>query len=90
MQRALIQFFIPKNRPLVREALRLAYRDDLIGFGKNCLVPPESADRPQASVRSGEKGKEKSGKKSVELQRKQKEAPKRNVSRTAKKPGRRG
>ncbi len=51
MQRALIQFFIPKNRPLVREALRLAYRDDLIGYGKNCLVPPESADRPSRDER---------------------------------------
>lgn len=48
MQRALMQFFIPKNRPLVREALRLAGRDDLIGYGKNCLVPPESADKQNA------------------------------------------
>ncbi len=55
MQRALIQFFIPKNRPLVREALCLAYRDDLIGYGKNCLVPPESADRPRGDERPGEK-----------------------------------
>lgn len=39
MQRALMQFFIPKNRPLVRKALRLADRDDLIGSGRNCLVP---------------------------------------------------
>ena len=44
MQRALMQYFIPKNRPLVREALRKADRDDLIGFGKNCLVPPEGSD----------------------------------------------
>ena len=44
MQRALMQFFIPKNRPLVREALREADRDDLIGWGKNCLVPPERED----------------------------------------------
>ncbi len=44
MQRALMQYFIPKNRPLVREALRKADRDDLIGYGKGCLVPPEGAD----------------------------------------------
>ena len=44
MQRALMQFFIPKNRPLVREALRAADRDDLIGYGKNCLVPPEKEE----------------------------------------------
>lgn len=53
MQRALIQFFIPKNRPLVREALREAERDDLIGYGKNCLVPPESADRAMGAKRAG-------------------------------------
>lgn len=45
MQRALMQFFIPKNRPLVRKALRLAERDDLIGNGKNCLVPDENAEK---------------------------------------------
>ena len=57
MQRALIQFFIPKNRELVREALKTADRDDLIGWGKNCLVPPESADekRPGNARPSGKK-----------------------------------
>lgn len=44
MQRALMQYFIPKNRPLVREALKKADRDDLIGYGKNCLVPPADSD----------------------------------------------
>lgn len=41
MQRALMQYWIPENRPLVREALRLAHRTDLIGFDKKCLVHPE-------------------------------------------------
>lgn len=41
MQRALMQYRSPQNRPLVRKALRLAGREDLIGFGKKCLVPPE-------------------------------------------------
>lgn len=40
MQRALLQFQNPANRRLVLEALRKAGREDLIGFGKNCLVPP--------------------------------------------------
>lgn len=40
MQRALIQFRNPKNYHLVVEALKLAKREDLIGFGKECLVPP--------------------------------------------------
>ena len=41
MQRALLQFRRPQNFPLVREALRQAKREDLIGTGRNCLVPPE-------------------------------------------------
>ncbi len=40
MQRALMQWRSPQNHALVREALRLAGRDDLIGFGRGCLVPP--------------------------------------------------
>jgi len=38
MQRALLQFRKPENRELVREALRLAGRTDLIGRGPRCLV----------------------------------------------------
>jgi len=41
MQRALMQFFLPRNFRKVREALRLAGREDLIGYGKKALVPPE-------------------------------------------------
>ena len=40
MQRALLQFQNPANRRLVLEALRKAGREDLIGFGNGCLVPP--------------------------------------------------
>ncbi len=40
MQRALLQWRNPKNHPLIREALRLSGREDLIGFGRDCLVPP--------------------------------------------------
>ncbi len=39
LQRALLQFNDPRNRKKVREALRKAGRTDLIGKGKNCLVP---------------------------------------------------
>lgn len=45
MQRALIQFKNPKNRRLVREALHRAHREDLIGYGPKCLVPPETKRR---------------------------------------------
>lgn len=41
MQRALLQFKRPENHPLIRKALIKAGRNDLIGFGANCLVPPE-------------------------------------------------
>jgi uncharacterized radical SAM protein YgiQ len=40
MQRALLQYFIPKNRALVSEALKKAGRPDLIGFSKECLIKP--------------------------------------------------
>ncbi len=40
MQRALIQYRDPKNYELVKEALISEHREDLIGFGKECLIPP--------------------------------------------------
>ena len=40
MQRALIQFRKPENYDLVREALKRTGREDLIGFGEHCLIPP--------------------------------------------------
>lgn len=44
-QRALLQYFKPENKMIVLEALRKAGRTDLIGTGKNCLVPPESSKK---------------------------------------------
>ncbi|MDO4749943.1 MAG: YgiQ family radical SAM protein [Eubacteriales bacterium] len=41
MQRALLQYRDPRNRRVVLEALREAGREDLIGYGKICLVHPE-------------------------------------------------
>ena len=40
MQRALIQYRDPKNYALIREALELAGRTDLIGNDKHCLIRP--------------------------------------------------
>ena len=40
MQRALLQFNRPENADKVREALTRAGREDLIGFGGDCLVKP--------------------------------------------------
>jgi uncharacterized radical SAM protein YgiQ len=38
-QRALLQYFKPENYAAVREALREAGREDLIGPGPECLIP---------------------------------------------------
>lgn len=38
LQRALLQYFLPKNRALVIEALKLSHRTDLIGNGAGCLI----------------------------------------------------
>ncbi len=40
MQRALLQFSRRENYSLVKKALLNAGREDLIGFGKDCLIPP--------------------------------------------------
>ncbi len=40
MQRALIQYRKPENYKLVKEALRKAGREDLIGYGAKCLIKP--------------------------------------------------
>jgi uncharacterized radical SAM protein YgiQ len=40
LQRALLQYYNPKNQPLVEEALRRAHRTDLIGTAEHCLVRP--------------------------------------------------
>lgn len=40
MQRALLQFRRKENHKLVKEALIMAGREDLIGFGRKCLIGP--------------------------------------------------
>ena len=62
MQRALMQFFLPANFNTVRRALKLAGREDLIGTGKNALVPPERSQ----GTREIPKKKGKQAKKSVD------------------------
>lgn len=42
MQRALMQYRLPQNYDLVFEALTKAGRQDLIGFGKKCLIKPRN------------------------------------------------
>ncbi len=51
MQRALLQWRRPELRKTVIAALKAAGREDLIGFGPNCLVRPEhTARRAPAST----------------------------------------
>ena len=47
-QRALLQYFLPKNHDLVRATLLAAGRSDLVGYGPQCLV------RPQRNASGGE------------------------------------
>ena len=56
MQRALIQYKNPENYDLVKEALIKNNRTDLIGFDKNCLIPP----RLIKNEKHGESNKRKS------------------------------
>ena len=57
MQRALMQFRFPGSRLLVLEALKMAGRTDLIGYGPSCLIRPDSG-RGSGSSRSAGNGKE--------------------------------
>lgn len=56
LQKALLLYWNPEHWPLAREALREAGRSDLIGRGKEALVPPESqaeASRAKAHKSQG-------------------------------------
>ena len=52
MQRALIQFKNPRNYTLVKKALQLAHREDLIGTGPDCLIRNE----PPLGLEKAKKG----------------------------------
>ncbi|MCM1285307.1 MAG: YgiQ family radical SAM protein [Acetobacter sp.] len=47
LQRALLQYFNPKNQHLVAEALKKARRFDLIGYDNKCLIKPISIENQQ-------------------------------------------
>ena len=47
MQRALMQYWLPGNHEIVRQALQLAHRTDLIGYGRKCLVHPAKGNDGQ-------------------------------------------
>jgi len=55
MQRALLQWKRPDKRRLVIEALKQAGREDLIGYGQNCLVRPDGGQRPAGKKQQPDK-----------------------------------
>ena len=59
MQRALIQYRNPKNYELVVEALTLAKRTDLIGYGEKCLIRPRLSDKKTLSLVSKQQQEQK-------------------------------
>ena len=56
MQRALMQYFNPVNRKLVLEALKKLDREDLIGWGSSCLIPPYEREKKKKDAPGGRKG----------------------------------
>ncbi len=69
LQRALLQFSKPENGRLVAEALSKAGREDLIGFGEDCLIRPQ---------RSGDGGKSSKPSEAKNPRRKKKNGQKEN------------
>lgn len=57
MQRALLQWSMPQNWRLVRQALAKLDRKDLIGYGPGCLVKPERTDKAQRPAKGWDKGR---------------------------------
>ncbi len=80
MQRALLQFKKPENHKLVLQALITANRTELIGFGKQHLIPPRviKGANKRNEMRSNE------GKSKVKKDVKQKKELKSNGKRTKK------
>lgn len=58
LQRALLQYHLPENYYLVKEALEKANRKDLIGFGNNCLIKPRTENN---TIRYNHTSKQKNG-----------------------------
>ena len=85
MQRALMQYFRPENHALVLEALRRAGREDLIGFGKECLIPPRPIRPRQKGEKAGKGEKPNAKGKPFKGERQDKQAPK-TAAKTGKPP----
>ncbi len=77
LQRALLQYNRPENAPLVREALLRLHREDLIGYGADCLVRP---DKSASAPKKQKEWKNTRGKKGNSSQNKGKTPSSRNKS----------
>ena len=62
MQRALLQFDLPQNKRLVIKALTKAGREDLIGYGNECLVTPIAQRNGEYKQSNKQKGGKNHGK----------------------------
>ena len=63
LQRALMQWRKPRNRKLVLEALRRTGREDLIGYGKHCLVRPDKGTPAGGGPHTAPPSRDRAGKK---------------------------
>ena len=81
MQRALLQWKRPDKRKLVIEALKEAGREDLIGYGPECLVRPDVPKRKTPPAKKPEEPKKPSAPKSKKGWAKAKPKPRRGKKR---------
>lgn len=77
MQRALIQYRLPANRKLVKEALEKAHRTDLIGYGPRCLIRPEGGDTKSGRHREKKNGQHGTANRKKELSSRKKSSRRR-------------
>ena len=87
MQRALLQWKRPDKRKLVIEALKEAGREDLIGYGPECLVRPDRPPRQKAPEKPKAPEKQQITKKAGYAKGWAKPKPKKNAKPGSKKKG---
>lgn len=61
MQRALLQYRVPRNYDLVKEALEKAGREDLIGHGPKCLIRPKKENKGYKGYKGDSQNKKSKG-----------------------------
>lgn len=83
MQRALLQYFKPENHDIVEKALIMTKHRELIGTGRECLIPPSDHSRQRNANGSGKGPQNFSGQRS-QNQNRNKERRSMNGRQTAK------